>query len=194
MAKKLVIPGEFVAVSEEYMAGEGTYDHDGKIFSAYVGELELDSVSKVARVKPFNPPVQLKVGDAVLGAVRDIKETMVVVTISGMEDKKRGITGDSEGTLHISKISDRYTEDIRKEYRKGDIIRAMVIRIEPSLQLATDRSNLGVVKALCTRCRSPLIKKGRDLFCENCERVELRKTATDYSNPPERMEKDKNPE
>lgn len=194
MAKKLVIPGEFVAVCEEYMTGDGTYDHDGKIFSAYVGELELDSEKKVARVKPLNPPIQLKVGDAVLGVVRDMRETMVVVTISGLEGTERAISGETEGSLHISKISDRYTEDARREFRKGDILRAVVIRTEPSLQLATNRRDLGVVVALCTRCRSPLIKRDRDLFCEKCERAETRKTAIDYSNPPEGMQKDKNPE
>ncbi|UCD92693.1 MAG: exosome complex RNA-binding protein Csl4 [Methanobacteriota archaeon] len=192
MTKKLVVPGEFVAVCEEYMPGKGTYDQDGKIFSAYVGELELDHEKKEARVKALNPPVQLKVGDDVYGVVRDMRETMVVVDVSGMEGKDRTITGETEGSLHISKISDRYTEDIRKEYRKGDIIRAVVIRTDPSLQLATDRRNLGVIRALCTRCRSPLTKKDRELYCESCERTEFRKTAIDYSNPPEPMQKDKN--
>lgn len=183
MTKKLVIPGEFVAVSEEYMAGDGTYDHDGKIFSVCVGELELDTKHKVARVKPLNPPVQLNVGDVVCGVVQDVKETMAMLTVATCEGKDREITGDTDASLHISKISSGYTENIKNEYRIGDIVRAVVIQTRPSLQLATDRNDLGVLRALCTRCRLPLVKKGKDLFCENCERVEARKVATDYSNP-----------
>lgn len=193
MTKKLVVPGELVAVSEEFMAGDGTYDHGGKIFSAYLGELELDSVRKVAHVKPLNPIVQLKVGDTVHGIVQDVKETMVVASVTSVEGIERGISGDTEGSIHISKISDRYTEDTRNEFRKGDIIRATVIQIKPSLQLETSRRNLGVLRALCTRCRSPLMKQDRNLFCENCERVENRKIAIDYSDPTTRMQKHKNP-
>ncbi len=184
MTKKLVIPGELVAVSEEYMAGDGTYDHDGKIYSAFLGELILDAQHKVARVKALNPLVELKIGDIVHGVVRDMKETMAMVTVEVSEGKDRMISGDTDGSLHISKISSGYTADIRDELRKGDIVRAEVIQIKPSLQLATDRKDLGVVRALCTRCRLPLINRDGRLFCTNCEREESRKIAIDYSNPP----------
>lgn len=183
MTKKTVLPGELVAVSEEFMAGEGTYDQDGKIYSSYVGELDLDTQQKVARVKAFNPPVQLKVGDVVYGTVRDVKETMAMVTLFQAEGTDRGISSETEASLHISKISSGYTESIRNELRKTDIIRAEVIQTSPSLQLATDRDNLGVLRALCIRCRSHLSRKGRDLYCENCERTESRKAASDYSDP-----------
>jgi exosome complex component CSL4 len=183
MTKKLVLPGELVAVSEEFMAGDGTYDQDGKIYSSFVGEVDLDTQQKVARVKAFNPPVQLKVGDVVYGTVRDLKETMAMITLFQAEGTDRAITGETEASLHISKISSGYTESIRNELRKTDIIRGVVIQISPSLQLATDRDNLGVLRALCARCRSQLARKGRDLYCENCERSESRKTAGDYSDP-----------
>ena len=184
MAKKTVLPGDFVAVSEEYMAGDGTYDQDGKIYSAYVGELDLDMKQKVARVRAFNPPVELKNGDIVIGVVRDVKETMAMVTLANAERSEREISGETEASLHVSKVSTGYTSDVKNEFRKGDIIRAVVIQTRPSLQLATDRKNLGVLRALCTRCRSPLVRKGKDLYCDNCERSETRKTSMDYSDPP----------
>lgn len=183
MTKKLVIPGDCVAVSEEYMAGEGTYDQEGKIYSAYVGELDLDVKHKVARVKAFNPPVELRNGDVVIGVVRDVKETMAMITLANAEGKERAISGETEASLHVSKVSTGYTSDVKSEFRKGDILRAVVIQTKPSLQLATDRKNLGVLRALCTRCRTPLIQKGRDLYCESCERSETRKAAIDYSDP-----------
>ncbi len=183
MTKKLVLPGELVAVSEEFMAGEGTYDQDGKIYSSYVGEVDLDAQKKVARVKAFNPPVELKVGDVVFGTVRDVKETMAMITLFQAEGTERQISGETEASLHISKISSGYTESIRNELRKTDIIRGIIIQVSPSLQLATDRDNLGVLRALCTRCRSPLVQKGRDLYCEICKRNESRKAASDYSDP-----------
>lgn len=180
MKGKLVFPGDRLAVSEEYLAGDGTYEEDGDIFAAQVGELQLDPRNKVARVRGLNPPVELKVGDIVLGTVEDIKPTMAVIKVNAVEGIDRAVTGETEGTIHISKISEKYTEDIRKEFRVGDVVRARVIQVKPSLQLATNERLLGVVRGLCTHCRAPLAKRGRELYCERCERSEPRKIAGVY--------------
>ncbi len=180
MTGKVVFPGEMVAVSEEYIPGDGTYEHEGDIYAAQIGELDLDPQDKVARVRGFNPPLELKVGDVVLASVESIKPTMAVVQVQAVEGVERGVTGETEGTIHISKVSDSYTEDLKKALRLGDLIRASVIQVKPSLQLATSEPPLGVVRGLCTRCRSTLVKKGRSLYCERCERSEPRKVATVY--------------
>jgi exosome complex component CSL4 len=180
MKGKLVFPGELVAVSEEYLAGEGTYESGGDIFAAQVGELDLDSRNKVARVRGLNPPLELRVGDVVLGTVEDLKPTMAVLRVEAVEGVDRAVTGQTEGTIHISKISEKYTEDIKRELRLGDVVRARVIQVKPSLQLATNERVLGVVRGLCTRCRTPLVKRDGELYCERCERTEPRKIAGVY--------------
>jgi exosome complex component CSL4 len=179
---RIVLPGEVLGTSEEFLAGEGTYEESGSIFSSILGELDLDSKEMIASVRPVNPPVSLKVNDVVLANVHDIKSSIVLVNVIRMEGNARGITGVSSGSIHVSKISEGYTSDVWKEFRIGDLVRAKVISNKPSLQLATDRSNLGVLLALCTKCRMPLIKKEGSLFCENCQRNELRNMAPDYGN------------
>ncbi len=178
--RKVVLPGDEVAVTEEYESGEGTYEKDGKIFAIAPGTLDLDEVSKVAKVKMFNPPVRLKVGDIVYATVDDIKSSMASATIFVLHGVERQITGESEGSIHISNVSSQYTEDFRQMFRLGDIIRAQVIQSEPSLQLTTAGPKLGVVKALCSQCRGQMVRRGEDMFCERCERTEVRKIADDY--------------
>jgi exosome complex component CSL4 len=180
--KRIVLPGEILGTSEEFLAGEGTYEDSGRIISSILGELDLDQNEMIASVRPLNPPVSLKVNDVVLANVLDIKSSIVLVNIIRMEGNAREVTGDTGASIHISKISDGYTSDVWKEFRIGDLVRAKVIQNKPSLQLATDRSNLGVILALCTKCRMPLIKKEGSLFCENCQRSELRNMAPDYGN------------
>lgn len=179
---KTVFPGEEVAISEEYIPGDGTYEAGGKIYAALVGELNLDRSDMVARVRGYNPPLELKPGDIVIGNVEDVKSSMVIVEVVAVEGKNRSITGETEGTIHISKVSEGYTRDIGREYRSGDIIRARVLQVKPSLQLATNARDLGVVKAFCSRCRSPLELKGRELYCQQDERSEPRKISTEYDN------------
>ena len=180
MERRMVLPGDPIAAAEEYEAGEGTYERDGQIFAAMPGMLELDGENFVARVRPFNPLAELKTGDIVYGTISEIRSSMAEATISAIHGSKREITGETEGAVHVSKISTEYVDEIRNAFRLGDIIRAKVIQVRPSLQLTTAEPNLGVVKALCSRCRGPMEIHERGLWCTRCEQGESRKVAADY--------------
>ncbi|UCF09287.1 MAG: exosome complex RNA-binding protein Csl4 [Thermoplasmata archaeon] len=176
------MPGEEIGTTEEFLAGEGTYESKGKIYSSYLGTVNLDIKERIASVSPINPLVTLKAGDIVLARVTDVKNSMVIADVVRVEGRKRKVTGETMGSIHISKISEGFTQDVWKEYRIGDIIRAMVEQVKPSLQLFTGRQDLGVLLALCTRCRMPLEKKGKNLFCKNCRRSEMRKMIPKYGS------------
>lgn len=182
MSKKTVFPGDEVAVAEEYMPAEGTYELDGKILSSLAGELDLDEEEKIAKVTPKNPLVMLKNGDSVFCRITDVRASMAICEIFAVEGKEREITGDTSSTIHVSKLSSDYVQDVGREYRPGDLIRAKVIQTRPSVQLSTQEPHFGVVKARCRKCRSPLSVHGKALKCEPCERVESRKVADDYGD------------
>ncbi len=182
MEPKMVLPGDQIAVAEEFEPGEGAYEKNGLVFASTPGVLQLDEQSRIARVRPFNPPAELQVGDIVYAVVDDIRGMMATATVNAIHGRSRQISGETEGTIHISNVSQEYTEDIRDMYHLGDIIRAKVIQTKPSVQLTTAEPDLGVVKALCGQCRGPLELRGRDLFCPRCERTERRKIARDYDS------------
>jgi exosome complex component CSL4 len=181
MEAKMVLPGDQIATAEEFEPGEGTYERDGLVFASTPGVLVLDPENRVAKVRAFNPPAELKIGDIVYGVIDDIRGMMATATILAIHGRPRQISGESDGTIHISNVSEEYTEDIRDMYRLGDIIRAKVIQVKPSVQLTTAEPILGVVKALCSVCRGPLELRGRDLYCPRDERTERRKLAADYA-------------
>ena len=182
-SRKVVMPGEEIAISEEYVVGDGTYERDGKIFASVAGHVELDKNEMVARVKGLNPPVLLKAGDTILGEVSEIRARMVNVQSIAREEPGRRMTGQDMGTIHISKVTDGRSDDLRELFRLGDVVRAKVLQVKPSLQLTTAGAELGVIKAFCTKCRTPLVMKKGELSCGNCERVERRKLAKGYSSP-----------
>ena len=76
MAERRVLPGEELAVVEEYEAGEGTYEEDGRVYAAQPGVLSLDAEHRVARVTAFNPPADMRVGDVIYGNVTEIRSSM----------------------------------------------------------------------------------------------------------------------
>lgn len=181
MNKKIVLPGEKLSTSEELLSGEGTFEEDGILRADRIGIYMVDEKHKKAIVKPVTSiPVVLKKGDTVLAEVRSVKPSMVIADVLHVIGKKRGISGDTNGTLRVSEISTSYVKDPSTEYAVGDIIRAIVTQVKPSLQLATKDRNLGVIKGLCTRCRNALIRKENSLECTRCGRIERRKTAIDY--------------
>lgn len=182
MNKKMVFPGDEVAVAEEFMPAEGTYEQDGKILSNLAGELELDQEEKIAKVIPSNPLVVLKNGDSVFCRITDVRASMAICEIFAVEGKDREISGDTSATIHVSKLSSEYVQDVGRELRPGDLIRAKVIQTRPSVQLSTQEHHFGVVKARCRKCRAPLKVQGKTLRCEPCERVESRKIADDYGD------------
>ncbi|MFQ5910991.1 MAG: exosome complex RNA-binding protein Csl4 [Thermoplasmata archaeon] len=190
-AKKLVLPGDELAVSEEYIAGEGTLDENGKIYASTVGILELDSRERALRVRAFNPPITLKKGDDVIAVVTGTRESMGTAEVIRVEGKERAVSGETDGSIHVSKVSSSYTKSVKGEFRIGDFIRAKVIQTEPSLQLTTSGRNYGILKAYCHRCRLPMEKKGNLLYCENCDSTDKRKIAADYGGTLVRTENNK---
>ena len=115
---KFVFPGEEVASEEEYLAAEGTFAENGIVYASQVGELVLDDAECVAKVISPNPPHILAVGDIVYGIVGDIRSTMATADVFVKDGVERRLGGDTYATIHVSKISQGYTDDVAKELRK----------------------------------------------------------------------------
>lgn len=180
MRKKIVVPGEEVGTSEEYLPGDGTFEEDGKIMSSRIGAVKYDEKNMTVMTEPLNPIVEVQRGDIVIAEVTAVRDTMVVVDIKKIEGKNREISGETMGTLHVSKASQSYVKDLKKEFRMGDYIRAKVMQARPSIQITTAYPEYGVIKALCTRCRGPMVRKGTMVYCPRCERTETRKISSMY--------------
>ncbi|UCH89150.1 MAG: exosome complex RNA-binding protein Csl4 [Thermoplasmata archaeon] len=182
--KRFMLPGDVIGTSEEYIAGDGTFESDGKIYSSNTGYLEIDADEMVARVNPVTSmPVILKKNDLVYGYVYGIKGSMTIIEVAKVIGKARGISmSDTMGSLHISKIQSDFLKDATQAFKVGDIIRAKVIQVEPSLQLSTQGKNLGVILASCRECNLPLKREGKGLCCPQCESRYSRKLAQDYGN------------
>src|SRR2546421_8050385 len=117
MEAKMVLPGDEIATAEEFEPGEGTYEKNGLVFAATPGVLVLDPGNRVARVRVFNPPAELRVGDIVYGAIDDIRGTMATANILAIHGRARQVSAESEGTIPTSNVSEDYTADIHHQCR-----------------------------------------------------------------------------
>jgi exosome complex component CSL4 len=181
MDNKIVLPGEQVSTSEELLPGDGTFEENGIIRASRLGTYFVDDKHKKVIVKPLTSiPIEIKKGNIVLAIVNSVRSNMVIADVIHVIGKKRAVSGDTNGTLRVSEISSGYVKDPATEFAPGDIIRAKVTQVKPSIQLATKDRDLGVIKSMCSKCRHSLIRRGNMLECENCGNKEKRRYASDY--------------
>jgi len=183
MKQKFVMPGDQLSTSEELLPGDGTFEENGIIRAARIGTYVIDEKHRTAEVKPASStPVILRKGDTVIAKVTNSKPTMIIVEVVHVTGKDRSISSDTDATIHVKEIAQGFIKDASTEYKTEDYLRAKVIQVRPSVQLQTKERNLGAIKALCSKCRHPLLKKSQGLECENCGNKEHRRIADDYGN------------
>ena len=172
--RRIVYPGDEVGTAEEFLAGPGTYVEDHMIYSSQIGELDVDPHELKVSVRPVRPMNNVRKGDVVVATVDDLKSSMVTLEVLRIDGADREVAGETHAAIHVAKISDDYVRELSDVYRITDVVRAKVIQAEPSIQLETVNADLGVIKALCEVCRTPLVLQGRRLWCPQCERHEGR--------------------
>jgi exosome complex component CSL4 len=179
----LVIPGDRIGVIEEFVPSEGTYEESGTIFSAQVGIVMIDKGEKKVKVyRKLARPIPPRDGDIAIGKIMAVHKQVAEVSIARI--RKQSLSSTISGLIHISQVSDEYTESLDSEFKPGDIVRAKVINADHiPYQLSTAGSTLGVLYTLCSQCGTPLVRTGAKLSCPTCYNVETRRISLNYGKP-----------
>ena len=178
--KRIVVPGDFLGTTEEFTLGSGVYAEEGNLYASQIGKISI-SAKRVIDVLPVvETPPMLKEGDVVIGRIEDIKDTVAVVSIACVKGKEtREIAASTQGVIHISNVKKGYVSELKQVFGYLDVVKAKVIDAK-ALRLSTEGRDLGVIKAMCMKCKGDLKRKGNVLACERCKRVEARKISEDY--------------
>ncbi|RZN62105.1 exosome complex RNA-binding protein Csl4 [Methanonatronarchaeum sp. AMET6-2] len=177
-------PGELIGTSEEFTGKEGTYEKNGNVYSSLTGIIHVNEDDRSVWVEPKTsvPPVPEK-GDEIIGRVRDVKDSIVLINIASMvENMDREIAVNEVGAIHVSNVSDDYVKDLSNKFRSGDIVRAKIIVEKPgAIDLTTNEPQLGVLSAKCSSCNGYLKRKSqKKLVCESCGETETRKISSEF--------------
>jgi exosome complex component CSL4 len=177
-------PGEELGTEEEFLSGFGTYLEKEKIRSLLMGEKIIED-RKMNVDRPYKYR-QIHRGVIVIGRVEKVSDQMALALIIPIDEKQgRYPKTNDYASIHVSKVKQGYVESLKNEMKIGDIIKAVVIDYDikkGQINLATDKPDLGVVKAFCSKCRTPLKKEGVNLICEKCGNKETRAVSDDYRN------------
>jgi len=176
-----VLPGDFIGTTEEFRAGAGTYERMGGIYASITGTVKVNTANRFVSVAPsIDTPPLLRQGVVVVGQVTGLRDTLALVTIAGAKGTTdREISNISPAVIHVSNIKKAYVRNISYEFGIFDIVKARIADIK-NMRLDTSEPEMGVMKALCSRCGTAMVLDNSKLKCPECGRVETRKISTDY--------------
>lgn len=180
-----VLPGDRVAVSEEFLPGKHTYDAGGLIRALTAGTVVKDAKTMEISVDPAAHPEIIKVDDWVTGQVEAVQANSANLHIYFLKGKPtykdfsgmltlRGLSGGGRGQKRTTPV------------KQGDIVRSRVFSLlNGIIHLTIDEPDMGVVAALCGNCGRPLARgSATRAKCDECGNVEDRKLARDFGSTP----------
>jgi exosome complex component CSL4 len=180
--QRRALPGDPLAVSEEYLPGSNAYDADGTIRALQTGVVVKDMRQREINVKATVVPKVPSVGDVVTGQIEVAQTSTSNLKIHYLNGKPT--QGGFVGILFLRE--ERGGRGMRRVAVKlGDVVRAKVVStMNAMIHLSIGEPHLGVIASLCSNCGRPLVPAGTRAQCSNCGNVEDRKFADDFGREP----------
>ena len=182
--RRRVLPGDKVAVSEEFLPGRHTYDDSGLIRALAVGGVRKDLKSMEISVDPAAEADTIKMGDWVTGQVEIAQSNSAGVKIYYLNGKPTN--KEFSGTISLRGMGVGRGPRRGSPVKLGDIVRCRVFSLlNGIIHLSIEEPEMGVVHALCGNCGRPLLRGGSNRAkCDECGNVEERKLAEDFGKTP----------
>jgi exosome complex component CSL4 len=184
-----ILPGEQVALIEEFEGGKNTYITDGTIRSAAVGTRVYDFKRRIVKINQKNSPMLPKIGDVLVGYIEMLFGSMISVRVLYINEKRsyagfsaiastRTGGSNSGGSGGWRERGDRRGRTI---FRVGDIIRGRVISLlNSTIHITIDEKEFGVLYTLCFNCGGDTVRVHNSVKCIECGMYEDRKLTYDY--------------
>ena len=168
-----VLPGDKVAIIEEYGTGNNTYDDGEIIRSVVAGEYDIDKKERIVNVKNLKSTSVPKLDDVVIGTVAAVLGSMFVVLVKYINSKP--VKSQVEcicSTLNFRKKNIALVNDLVKIKILGTL--------NGSIHATVNSPDLGVLFTKCRKCGSE-VKPLRDIIkCIECGWTDDRKLSNDF--------------
>ena len=167
------IPGEKIALIEEYLPGENTFEDDDAIRATTIGSVNLDSNEKIASINKQTKITVPKVGDVIIGVVEANLPSMIAIMIKYVNGKK--VVANLECicvTRHIRKKNIALAKDVVKV--------KIISHINGTIHASIDSQELGVLFTKCRKCFGTVVKMRDAVKCKDCTWIDDRKLSSDF--------------
>lgn len=191
---RVALPGDQLAVIEEFEGGGGTYTDRDTVRALRMGRPTYSLKERVIQLQPVNRPRQLaELGATIIGQVESAQTSIANVLIRYVNGKPN--TGRFTGMLLLQteappqrrgrgRPPGREPRPRRGTICKaGDLVRAHVTSNKNAIiHLGFEGENDGVVAARCSICGSLVKPIEGGIKCVECGMMEERKLAPDFGD------------
>ena len=167
------IPGEKIALIEEYLPGENTFEVNDTIRATVIGEINLDSNDRLASINKQKQITVPNVGDIIIGVVEANLPSMIAIMIKFVNGRK--VNSDLECvcvTRHIRKKNIALAKDVVKA--------KIISHINGTIHASIDSEELGVLFTKCRKCFGTVVKMRDAVKCKDCGWIDDRKLSLDF--------------
>lgn len=183
-SKHHALPGDKIAIIEEYESGMGSYVEQEFIRASSLGESKVDVSNHTISINPSsmnrNIPRQ---GDLVIGQVEVTSGGIIGVRIHALNGKSTasGFSGIIMNRGNSSRGPRRGPLTLCK---LGDLLRAKIISLNNAIiSLTVEPEDCGVLVSSCSLCGSSVIRIDYKIKCVECGWVDDRKLSSDFGKP-----------
>ncbi len=175
MSQKQALPGDKIAIIEEFETGSNTFDDGHSIRSLVVGTAEFDKVNRVAKITEIKKLGMPKVGDIVIGNISALMNNMFAINMLYINGKP---THSGLECICQAKGAKK-----RILVRVGDIVMTKVIsHLNGVIHAIINEPELGVLFSQCVKCGSRVVALGSNVKCVDCGYIEERKLSTKFGS------------
>ena len=168
-----VLPGDKIAVIEEYEAGNNACDDGHIVRATVVGESEIDKKERVVNVKNQNITSIPETGDIVIGTVEAVMGSMMAILIKYINGKP--VKSQVECICPTRNIRKRNVALVK------DVVKLKIIgHLNGAIHATIQDPSLGVLFTKCRKCGMD-VKPLRDIIkCVECGWTDDRKLSSDF--------------
>lgn len=175
LSSKETLPGDKIAIIEEFETGQNTFDDGQSIRSLVVGLSEFDKTNRIANIKEIKRPSVPKTGNSVIGIVSALMNNMFAISVLYIDGKP------THSGLEV--ICQARGAKKRILVRVGDVVAAKVINLlNGVIHAIISEPELGVLFTKCNKCAGKVISMGSSVKCADCGYIEERKISSKFGN------------
>ncbi len=175
MSQKPTLPGDKIAIIEEFETGENTFDDGQSIRSLVIGTSEFDKTNRIVKINEMRKPAVAQVDDTITGNISALMNNMFAINILYINGKS------THSGLEC--ICQARGAKKRIMVRVGDIVNAKIIsHLNGVVHATISEPELGVLFTQCNKCGAKVISMGSSIKCIDCGYIEERKLSNRFGN------------
>ena len=169
----LVLPGDKIAIMEEYEAGNNACDDGHIVRATAIGKSEIDKKERLVHVKNYKSNSIPEKGDIVIGTVEAVMGSMIAVLINYINSKP--VKSQVECICATRSIRKRNVALVK------DLVKLKIIgHLNGAIHATIQEPELGVLFTKCRKCGMD-VKPLRDIIkCIECGWTDDRKLSSDF--------------